>query len=544
MFIKISRSKNFEYVRVVRAYREEGKTKHEVLLNLGRLESFIDNPDWQNVILKLAKLAGAKRTNLEDCSEAQLFNWGYVVYKKLWEKFKLDGILSKAKEGRKRLQLNLNEPVFLMVIQHLLLPASKLRTYEKQSVYAQLPTVELHHLYRSLDILSEEKNRLEEHLFRANRDLFNQKVDVVFYDVTTFHFESVRADSLREFGFSKNAKFNEVQVVLSLYIDCEGRPVGYDLFPGNTFEGKTLECALETLEKRFGIRNVIIVADRGINSKLNLKRIVEKGYGYIFASRIKSLSKAMQNALLDRSRYRPLMLSEREEKLSYQVIDYVNVCKDERGKVELSEKLIITYSEKRAQKDKADRERLLQKAQDLLKKPTGIKSLNKRGGKKYLKEMQQAPSQWSLDEAAVLKDQQFDGYYGIQTSEKTLPVEKILDAYHTLWKIEESFRIMKSTLEVRPIFHWTESRIKGHFVVCFLAFLLERTLEFKLKNAQVQASPQAIRDALNSMQFAQITLENQPFFIKTKTSELASKILRQLKIQPPKNVISVSELHL
>lgn len=152
-----------------------------------------------------------------------------------------------------------------------------------------------------MDILSEEKNRLEEHLFRANRDLFNQKVDVVFYDVTTFHFESVRADSLREFGYSKNAKFNEVQVVLSLYIDCEGRPVGYDLFPGNTFEGKTLGHALETLEKRFGIRNVIIVADRGINSKLNLKRIVEKGYGYIFASRIKSLPKAMQNRLLDRS---------------------------------------------------------------------------------------------------------------------------------------------------------------------------------------------------------------------------------------------------
>ena len=134
-----------------------------------------------------------------------------------------------------------------------------------------------------------------------------------------------------------------------------------------------------------------------------------------------------------------------------------------------------------------------------------------------------------------------DGYYGIQTSEKELSVDKILSAHKTLYKIEESFRIMKSTLEVRPIFHWTENRIKGHFVICFLAFLLERTLEFKLKNADIYASPQKIRDALNSMQFAEIELHGNTFMVKTKSDELASKIMRQLKIQPPKNIFPSAE---
>jgi len=117
-----------------------------------------------------------------------------------------------------------------------------------------------------------------------------------------------------------------------------------------------------------------------------------------------------------------------------------------------------------------------------------------------------------------------------------------LEAYHTLWKIEESFRIMKSTLEVRPIFHWTESRIKGHFAMCFLAFLLERTLEFRLKKSGEPASPEEIRFSLNSMNFAKVEVENKSFLVKTKGTEIGNRILRLLKIRPPKNVTPLEEL--
>ncbi|GAH39112.1 unnamed protein product, partial [marine sediment metagenome] len=162
----------------------------------------------------------------------------------------------------------------------------------------------------------------------------------------------------------------------------------------------------------------------------------------------------------------------------YKVIDHVNEFMADGKKYSLPEKLIITYSEKRAKKDRADRERLVEKANALLKNKAKIRQANKRGGKKYIKDISK-DSDWILDTEAILDSEKFDGYYGIQTNEKELDAEKVMDAYHNLWKIEESFRIMKSTLEVKPIFHWTEARIKGHFVICFLAFLLERNLEFR-----------------------------------------------------------------
>jgi transposase len=554
MFIKINPSKNFKYVQLVRAYRENGKAKHEVLFNLGRLDQLENNPEFQKIFTKLAQLAGAKSINIDDISEAQIFNWGYRVYKKLWEKFKLTDTLSELQSKSGKTQFNLNNACFLMVIQHLLSPTSKLGSYQAQHRYAGLPAVGLNHLYRSLDILSDGKELIESHLFHMNRDLFNMKIDVVFYDVTTFHFESVEKDSLRNFGFSKNGKFNEVQVILGMLVDCDGRPVGYELFPGNTFEGKTLEIALESIEKRFGIRNIIIVADRGLNSKLNLKSIIDKGYGYIVSSRIKSMPEIVQTEILNDENYITLRQSEENGVVKYKIIDHVNkfkikdenrsdnVKRKKRIIVELSENLVVTYSDKRARKDKKDRERLLEKAKYLLQDKSRIISSNKRGGKKYLKET--TKTNWILDSETVANDEKWDGYYGIQTSEKDLSVEKILEAQRTLWRIEESFRIMKSTLEVRPIFHWTENRIRGHFVICFLAFLLERTLEIKLKNADISVSPQNIRDALNSMQFAEIELHGSKFFIKTKSEELASKILRQLKIQPPKNIIPASDFNL
>jgi transposase len=541
MFIKVTKSGKYKYAQLVESYREGQNVKHRVLLNLGRLDEIENNPSFQRLGMRLLELCRAKKViDLESLSDARIVNWGYLVYKKIWEEFELDKVLTQIKEAGKT-QFNLNDACFLMVIQHLLQPKSKLATYAGQGYYVQLPTVELHHLYRALDIIHVQKEQLEELMFHKNRSLFNMQVDVVFYDVTTFSFESVKADTLRDFGFSKDGKFNEVQVVLGLLVDYEGRPIGYELFPGNTFDGKTLDTALEKLEKRFGIRRVIIVADRGINSKLNLKKIADRNYSYIFAARIKNMGKKIEEQVFDPEGYIELK-SDQDEKLLYKVIDYINKFKENGKTYELKEKLIITYSSKRARKDRADRERLIQKAEALLKDQAKITASNKRGGKKYLKNT--GEEVWYLDQEAIARDERFDGYYGIQTNEQDIKPQDALEAYHTLWKIEESFRIMKSTLEVRPIFHWTEPRIKGHFVICFLAFLLERTLEFKLKRAGEMASPDKICEAINSMNFAEVEIEQKNFFIKTKGTDLSSKILRVLRIKPPKNVIPAEEFTL
>ena len=290
MFLKITKSNNYKYVQLVRSYRENGTTKHEVLFNLGRLDKIENNPSIQRLALRLQELSKANQAqkvlDLNKTSEAEIVNWGYLVYQKLWKGFDLHKFLPSLLEGTK-VQYSLNDTCFLMAVQHLLDPMSKLGTFNNQERYVNMPKIDLNSLYRSLDVLSENKEKLEKLIFHKNMNLFNMQVDVVLYDVTTFSFESVKQDNIRDFGFSKNGKFNEVQVVMGLLLDCEGRPIGYELFSGNTFDGNTLEASLEKLKKRFSIRKVINVADRGINSKLNLTKILDKGYGYIFASRLK-----------------------------------------------------------------------------------------------------------------------------------------------------------------------------------------------------------------------------------------------------------------
>ncbi len=540
MFLKTTKSGKYEYVQLVRSYRENGKPKHEVILNLGRLDQIRGNPSFQRLAVRLQELAGVKnRVDLDECSEGELFNYGYRAYKKLFSELGLESILDTVQKQSKA-QFSLKDSCFLMALQHLLQPCSKRGTYVHQGRYLKLPPVELNHLYRSLDLLHLHKETLEDSLYYYHRTILSLQVDVVFFDVTTFHFESVRADSLRNFGFSKNGKFNEVQVVMALLVDTQGRPIGYELFPGNTFESKTLESALEKLEKRFGLRQVIIVADRGINSKLNLKRIDGRGYRYIVATRIRNMNKELTQRIFDSDGYKDVPL-DHGERFRYKVVEHTNTIKDGKKVYEIPERVIFTYSSKRAKKDRADRQRLIEKANTLLVDQAKIKASNKKGGKKYLKETS-SDSNWVLDAAAIKRDAQFDGYYGLQTNDHNLNPRDVLDAYHYLWKIEESFRIMKSTLEVRPVFHWTESRIKGHFVVCFFAFLLERTLELKLKHAGILASPEKIREALHAMCFTKVDIEENTFYLKMKGTDLSSKIWRLLKLKHPKNITPAEEL--
>ena len=321
-----------------------------------------------------------------------------------------------------------------------------------------------------------------------------------------------------------------------MFIDRDGSPIGYELFSGNTFDGKTLIGALTSLKKRFGVRRVIIVADRGINSKLNLQAISEAGYGYIVASRLKSMPAKVKQQALDGTGYTPLSWNtdSGEVTVSVKELPYTNIIREgHRAVGHLEEQLIITHSIKRAHKDAADRQRLLAKAERFLENPSSMKGQLKRGGRRYIKAEDTAETVFSLDQDALERDAIWDGYYAIQTSEKNLAPREIIDAYHTLWKIEESFRIMKSTLEVRPIFHWTEDRIRGHFVVCFLAFLMERRMELLLSKHEVAATPLKIREALNDMMITRITLDDTVFYVKSKTPSLGSQILRLLRVKPP-----------
>ena len=334
-----------------------------------------------------------------------------------------------------------------------------------------------------------------------------------------------------------------MQIVLGLLVDKEGRPVGYDIFAGNTFDGKTLEPFLLRLKERFSIQRIIIVADRGINSKMNLMRIRELGYGYIVACRLKGMSKEIKGQVFTDEGYRSIDMD--EEVFKYKIIGHQNRVMDDKGEVcHLDENIVVSYSSKRARKDAHDRERLIEKAEELIKAPCKIKALNKKGGKRYLTGQRGEMSEikWEIDRELIDMDAAYDGYYAIQTSEKDLQPSEVIEAYHNLWKIEESFRIMKTTLEVRPIFHWTEKRIRGHFVLCFLSFLMIRTLEILLKEEGFSINK--IREALNSLTVTKFRIKDETVYLKNKPEALANIIMRRLKMKPLANITNEKELAL
>jgi len=555
VFIKTTKSKDYEYIKLVESYRENGTTKHRVLYNFGRADQIKKDESFLNVVKRLCEIAEITIDNdpeadnksiFDNCSEATFYNYGYLAYLKLWKELAIEDILYGLQSGTKT-QFPVPETAFLMAVQHLLEPRSKLSTYTHQNRYFNLTNIPLQHMYRTLDKLGVWKEDIESELFEYNYVRTGQQVDVVFYDVTTFAFESIIADELKDFGYSKDCKFNEVQVVMGMIIDINGMPVGYELFQGNTFDGKTMVSALNNIKKRFGIHRVIIVADRGLNIKVNLKLIKEAGYGYIMASKIKGMSNTMKEKVLSTEGFETVSDASGKEVFRYKTIPYTNVFKDENNETHrLEENLIITYSAKRAKKNQKDRERLVEKAKQLLEHPEKIKSSNKRGGKKYIDQTDPEQAQtWALAEEKIKQDARFDGYYGIQTSEKNMSAIEVMEAYHTLWKIEESFRIMKSTMEVRPVFHWTPKRIRGHFVICFLSFLMERKLEYCLKGVkdEVLASPNKIQESLNSMQLAVIETDSQgEMYIKVKPDPLSEKIFRLLKLDLPHNINQKSDL--
>jgi transposase len=544
MFIKVTKSNGIEYLNIAEGFRENGKVKHRNIAGLGRLDALLASGSLETMARKLLAIAGvvSDGTLSENTSEGELFNYGYVAYKRIWDKLKLGELFSAIEKEHSRQKYDLNDAVFLTSVQRLLDPKSKKATCDGQNSYWRLNPVKLETMYRGLEILSDNKERIETHLFEKTKHI-RGSMDVIFYDVTTFAFQSVEQDDLRDFGFSKDQKFKEVQVVLGLFMDSDGFPAGYDLFPGNTYDGKTLVPSLNRFKAKFDIRRVIIVADRGINSKMNLYEIKKAGYEYIVAAKVKSMNSAVKRAMFDSSGYVNEIGG--NGTMNLKTVDYENIVELEDGtKVTLKEKLVLSYSSKRACKDAADRARLVSKAQKLLENPALIAQNLKQGGRKYIKtRKKEAAAGYVLNEKLIEESGKYDGYYGIQCSDPCMDGQDIVRAYHSLVAIEDCFKTMKSTLEARPVFHWSAKRIKGHFVSCYIAFFMGRLLEIMLKKKGTPASAERIMDAVVNAVVCSFESGGRRYYLKCKTSETAENIFSVTGVKKLPNLMTEETLN-
>lgn len=366
-----------------------------------------------------------------------------------------------------------------LVLARVAFPKSKLKTTEYLFRYKQIEWDE-NQVYRYLDKLhSKQKELVQKISYQHTLKLLNNQIGIVFYDVTTLYFEIDEEDELRKTGFSKEGKHQNPQIVLGLLVSKNGYPLAYEIFEGNKFEGHTMLPVVEAFKKKFNIDHLVIIADSGLLSKANIEELQSKGYEFILGARIKNETETMKKKILS---------------LSLQNGDSEIIKKGDL-------KLVITYSEDRAKKDRYNRDKGIRKLEKQIRRGRLTKSsINNRGYNKFLKLEGQITV--SVDKEKLIQDSKWDGLKGYLTNAK-ISKTQIIENYQHLWQIEKAFRIAKSDLKIRPIFHRLQRRIEAHICISFAAYKLYKELERQLTVQKANISPlKAIEIAENICEVA------------------------------------------
>ena len=462
---------------------------------------------------------------------------GCLILQRLYDQLKFDAKFDYIKKCS-QFQYDLAKITKDLVLLRILNPASKRRSsIEGHRHYLGIDLDNLDHIYKSLDVLSEHKTDIVRYWNRQiGKEVSERDTSVCLYDITTYAFESTDADSLRDFGYSKDKKFNEVQVVMALATDKDGLPLDYGLYKGNQAEGATMVPFVDELKKKFNIKSFTVVADRGLNSKGNIDSLVKLGDNYVLSSKIRDASDDIKAQVLSEEGRIPMEKATEDGEIidygwykeihtdgpiKYDTPQYAFEETDEEKTRDLEAKLkhkktasgktvksklkrryIITWTASRARKDKKDRERLIRKARELVSKPADIKAGFKRGGRSYvLVDMDTESAR--IDDALIAEQSRFDGIHVVETSLEA-PALEVVKIYKNLWKIEDSFRYLKSNFRARPVYVRLEDHIRGNFLICFLALCLHRFLEYKLKKENKKANTDQIIDGLNNALIALI----------------------------------------
>ena len=310
-------------------------------------------------------------------------------------------------------------------------------------------------IYRFLDKLNNTlKEQVEQIAFAHTLRVLRGNISVVFYDMTTLYFEASDEDDLRRTGFSKDGKHSNPQIFIGLLVGLGGYAIGYDIYEGNTYEGHTLIPFLEKISKKFNLNKPVVVADAGLLSNSNIKALEEKQYEYIIGARLKN---------------EPDKIKEQILKNKYIDGSTISIKKS------TATRLVVNYSNTRASKDEYNRQRGLHRLEKLIMAGKLTKSnINNKGYNKYLKMIGDVKIE--IDYEKYSNDNQWDGLKGYITNTK-LSNNEVLENYKNLWHIEKAFRMSKTDLRIRPIYHRLRNRIEAHICISFTAYCIYKELE-------------------------------------------------------------------
>ena len=542
MFLKQSRQKNGRiYISIVEGYRDPvtKKTKHRVIEKLGYVDQYehlYDDPvEHFNEIARQRTLAikeqkqeqeiflGSVSTqDLMEPGENSLFQMGFLPLSSIYHQLNINQFIINRQRNLK-IEYSLNDVMQLLVYTRTLTPDSKKASFEQKDSFARPFNCELHDVYRALDHFAKFSEDLLLHLHEQVRLHYKRKSHVVFYDVTNYYFEIDQEDDFRRKGLCKS-NTRKPLVQMGLLLDSDAIPISFRLFKGNTHDSQTMMPIIEKTRQDYDLGRIITVADKALNSGDNIAFLMAKGDGFILSQKIKGAGQDIQSYVFDPTGYKktkgivkytdewdskqddtkePVF---RMKSRPYPQEFWVTHADDIKRKIPLDVKQIVCYNELYARRQKHKRAEVLAKAQNIIDNPRYYNKKDAAGALRYIKNIEYDPETGEclqlkhlpyLDTDKIQEDEKYDGYYALITSELDMPDSEVAKAYHELWKIEDSFRITKTTLESRPVYLYTEERIHAHFLTCFISLLILRLL---CKNLNGQYGPTQVVESLRSYQ--------------------------------------------
>ena len=545
MFFRVKPSGPRRYLQIVENFWDRGHTRQRVLCTLGRLDQLQQSGQLDSLLASGARFAEKiLLLTALDNGQVPVVTTRRIgpplIFERLWHDTGCRDVLRELLDGR-RFEFNVERAVFLTVLHRLCATGSDRAADRWKRDYALdgANDLQLHHLYRAMAWLGEElpaeqqqgstrlvqrctKDVIEEQLFARQRDLFTD-LDVVFFDTTSLYFEGDGGNDLGRYGHSKDHRPDEHQMVVGAVLDGAGRPVCCELWPGNTADVTTLIPIVDRLWRRFRIRRVCIVADRGMICQETITDLEQQGWPYILGARMRQ-TEVRDEVLAARGRFR--------------VVNGPRQRKDEPAPLKVKDVLVegrryvVCVNAEEVKSDRERREAIVASLREQLTR--GDKALvGNKGYRRYLSV--EGEGHFAVDEAKLAEEARYDGTWVLRTNTE-LPASEVALQYKKLWMVEQWFRDCKSLLETRPIYHQRDETIRGHVFCSFLALVLRHELQTRLAARGQELEWADVIGDLERVQCVEVEQTGKRFLLRSELHGTAGPVFQAAGVAAPPTV--------
>jgi len=562
MRLSIRPSGSKVYFYVIRSIKRDGKRSSEVVEKLGTADEIMaahncDDPEaWARSYVEELNLREKEKTHkvlIPMHTDTRLpmdrqnsFNIGYLFLQQLYYQLRLPYICKKISE-RHGFQYDMDSILSRLIYGRILYPSSKLSCYEQSGMLYEQPNFELQHVYRALSVLAEESDFIQAQLYKNSCKLMKRRTGVLYYDCTNYFFEITHEDELRKYGYSKEHRPNPI-VQMGLFMDRSGIPLAFNITPGSQNEQTTLRPLEQQIQKDFELSRFVVCTDAGLASEGN-RMYNNFGERYFITTQpLKKLKKELRDWALDTEGWslpghkgtysiKDLEDTPENRRKTFYKQRYVEGYDVDRD-IEFNQTLIVTYSLKYKLYQENVRNSQIQRAVNLLKRPAKADKSGPNDAKRFIKKNKITKDgelaevrMYELDQKLIDEEARYDGFYASCTNLDDDPME-IIRVNQGRWEIEESFRIMKSEFEARPVYLQRQERIMAHFLTCFISLLIYRLLEYRLNKDEIESQLQSggclertyscedITDTLKAMSLARVGTEGYvPTYTRTALTD-------------------------